>query len=63
MLWLSLIKRNNATFGVIEIIPPFDTITVAYIHKGFEKKECNVNTEMSSADEGEGMRNPLIKIA
>ena len=60
MLWLSLTKRDNATFGVIEIIPPFDTITVAYFHKRFEKRRVQCK---SSANEGEGMRNPLIKIA
>ena len=34
----SLTKRNNATFRVIEIVPPFDAVTIAYIHKCFEKK-------------------------
>ena len=63
MFWLILTKRNDATFiRVIEVIPPFDTITVAYIHKGFEKRWVKCK-EMSSANEGEGMRIPLIKKA
>ena len=38
MLWLSHAKRNDAAFRVIEIILSFDTVTVAYIHKHFEKR-------------------------
>ena len=63
-MWLGLTKRNDATFRVIDIIPLFDTVTVTYIPVNVSEKDgCNTSKEMSSANEGEGMRYPLIKIA
>ena len=64
MLWLSLTKCNDATFKVIESylhLIPYKRLHI--FMNVLRKDECNVSKEMSSANEGEGMCNPLIKMA
>ena len=48
MMWLSLTKRNGPTFRVTEIIPSFDTVTVAYIHNVSKLlMDCSASLDVS----------------